>query len=120
MTAVELGAQSMSDEVLEANDRGHSAEDVRKAAALIRQSGIELGLQMMTGLYRDTPERCLYTADEFIKLYPKTVRIYPTVILKNTRLGELSQAENTSRFRLRKRWTCVPFCCGNSPKRECA
>ena len=89
MTAIELGAQSMSDEVLKANERGHTADDVRRAAALIRTSGIELGLQMMTGLYRDTPERCVYTADEFIKLAPKTVRIYPTVILKNTRLGEL-------------------------------
>lgn len=89
VTAVELGAQSMSDEVLAANDRGHTADDVRKAAGIIRSRGIELGLQMMTGLYRDTPEKCLYTADEFIKLYPRTVRIYPTVILKNTRLGEL-------------------------------
>lgn len=92
VTAVELGAQSMSDEVLSANDRGHTAEDVRIAAALIKQSGIELGLQMMTGLYKDTPERCLETADEFIKLAPKTVRIYPTVILKNTRLGELFES----------------------------
>ncbi|MBD5130835.1 MAG: radical SAM protein, partial [Ruminococcaceae bacterium] len=89
VTAVELGAQSMNDEVLLANDRGHTAEDVRRAAALIKQSGIELGLQMMTGLYKDTSERCLKTADEFIKLAPKTVRIYPTVIMKNTRLGEL-------------------------------
>ncbi len=89
VTAVELGAQSMNEEVLLANDRGHTAEDIRRAAALIKQSGIELGLQMMTGLYKDTPERCLETADEFIKLSPKTVRIYPTVILKNTRLGEL-------------------------------
>lgn len=89
VTAVELGAQSMSDEVLSANERGHTAEDVRRAARIIREHGIELGLQMMTGLYRDTPEKCLYTADEFIKLRPETVRIYPTVILKNTRLGEL-------------------------------
>ncbi len=89
VTAVELGAQSMSDEVLKANDRGHSAEDVRRASEIIRSRKIELGLQMMTGLYHDDPEKCLYTADEFIKLRPATVRIYPTVILKNTCLGEL-------------------------------
>ena len=89
VTAVELGAQSMSDEVLKANERGHTAEDVRRASEIIRSNGIELGLQMMTGLYCDTPERCIYTADEFIRLRPATVRIYPTVILKNTRLGEL-------------------------------
>lgn len=89
MTAIELGAQSMSDEVLKANGRGHSAEDVRLAAELIRGAGIELGLQMMTGLYLDTPERCLFTAEEFIKLKPRTVRIYPAVIIKGTHLGEL-------------------------------
>ncbi len=89
VTAVELGAQSMSDEVLAANERGHTADDVRKAAALIKKSGIELGLQMMTGLYKDTEEAALYTMSEFIKLKPKTVRVYPTVILNGTRLGEL-------------------------------
>lgn len=98
VTAVELGAQSMSDEVLLANERGHTAEDVRKAARIISESGIELGLQMMTGLYKDTPENCLYTADEFIKLRPRTVRIYPTVILRNTRLGELFESGEYKSF----------------------
>lgn len=98
VTAVELGAQSMSDEVLTANERGHTSEDVRRAAKMISDSGIELGLQMMTGLYRDTTENCLYTADEFIKLRPKTVRIYPTVILKNTKLGELFESGEYKSF----------------------
>ncbi|MBP1563337.1 MAG: radical SAM protein [Oscillospiraceae bacterium] len=92
MTAIELGAQSMSDEVLAANDRGHTAEDVEKAARLIRENGFELGLQMMTGLYKDAPEKSLYTAEKFIEMRPETVRIYPTVILKNTRLGELFES----------------------------
>ncbi|MGN0688349.1 MAG: elongator complex protein 3 [Oscillospiraceae bacterium] len=89
MTAVELGAQSMSDRVLRANRRGHTAEDVRRAAAQIKASGLELGLQMMTGLYSDTPQDVISTAEEFIALAPKTVRVYPTVILEGTALGEL-------------------------------
>lgn len=89
VTAVELGAQSMNDEVLKANERGHSAQDVKNASALIKSAGIELGLQMMTGLYLDTPERSLETCREFVIIKPETVRIYPTVILENTRLGEL-------------------------------
>ena len=89
VTAVELGAQSMSDAVLRANSRGHTAEDVRRASALIKESGIELGLQMMTGLYQDSERAVLMTAEEFVKIAPATVRIYPTVILENTRLGEL-------------------------------
>lgn len=92
MTAVELGAQSMSDEVLQVNGRGHSAEDVRRASRLIRESGISLGLQMMTGLYRDSEEAVRLTCREFIALKPDTVRIYPTVILKHTRLGSLFES----------------------------
>lgn len=91
VTAVELGAQSMNDEVLRANLRGHTAEDVRRASALIKAYGIELGLQMMTGLYMDKPEYCLQTAHEFAKLKCDTVRIYPTVILKGTMLDELRE-----------------------------
>ncbi len=56
VTAVELGAQSMDDRVLSLNHRGHTAKDVETAARLIRQSGLELGLQMMTGLYGATVE----------------------------------------------------------------
>lgn len=98
MTAIELGAQSMSDEVLSANERGHTAEDVEKAARLIRENGFELGLQMMTGLYKDAPEKSLYTAEKFIEMRPETVRIYPTVILKNTRLGELFESGDYTSF----------------------
>jgi len=89
VTAIELGAQSMSDEVLCANERGHTSDDVRKASEMIKNSGISLGLQMMTGLYCDTEAAVLHTMREFIALSPDTVRVYPTVILEGTRLGEL-------------------------------
>ena len=92
VTAVELGAQSMDDEVLTANRRGHTSKDVRRASALIKEYGFELGLQMMTGLYTDTEEKALYTAGEFIELNPDCVRIYPTITLKNTYLSELLKA----------------------------
>ena len=89
VTAVELGAQSMNDDVLFANLRGHTADDVRKASRLIKEYGFELGLQMMTDLYLSTPEMDIETAKEIIKLNPDTIRIYPTVTLKNTYLEKL-------------------------------
>ncbi len=92
VTAVELGAQSMRDEILSMNDRGHTAEDVRKASRLIKEYGFELGLQMMTGLYGASSEDDSFTADELIRLKPDTVRIYPTVILGGTRLADLYQS----------------------------
>ena len=89
VTSIELGAQSMVDEVLKANDRGHTAQDVAKASVLIKDFGFELGLQMMTGLYMSTPQTDLYTADQIIRIKPTTVRIYPTITIKGTRLEEL-------------------------------
>lgn len=88
-TTIELGAQSMSDEVLSANKRGHTSADIRNASYLIKENGFNLGLQMMTGLYKSIPDRDLYTASEFIKLNPDCVRIYPTVVMKNTELEQL-------------------------------
>ena len=89
VTAIELGAQSMDDDVLKLNDRGHTVECVEKASLLIKQYGFSLGLQMMTGLYGDTDEKALKTAQKIIALKPDTVRIYPTIVLQNTRLESL-------------------------------
>ncbi|MGN1202728.1 MAG: elongator complex protein 3, partial [Eubacterium sp.] len=93
VTAIELGAQSMDNGVLQANRRGHTAEDVVNASKLIKSYGFELGLQMMTGLYTDTEEKCIETAKKIIDLAPDTVRIYPTVVLKDTYLAELYEKE---------------------------
>ena len=86
---IELGAQSMDEEVLRLSGRGHSAEDVRRAAGLIREAGFELILQMMTGLPGDTEAKSLFTAKELIALQPDGVRIYPTVVVLGTELYEL-------------------------------
>lgn len=91
VTSIELGAQSMSDKVLEANERGHSAEDVRKASLLVKKYGFELGLQMMVGLYQSTESDDYFTMCEIAALKPDTVRIYPVVVLENTKLGEFYQ-----------------------------
>lgn len=89
VTAVELGAQSMDDGVLAANRRGHTARDTMEAAERVHKAGMELGLQMMTGLYQDTPEKALKTAEALIGLEPKTVRVYPTLVLPGTELARL-------------------------------
>lgn len=88
VTAVELGAQSMVNSVLEINRRGHTADDVEKASSIIKQAGLELGLQMMTGLLGDTEEYSLITAKKLASLCPDTIRIYPTIVLKNTYLAK--------------------------------
>lgn len=89
VTAIELGAQSMDDTVLALNRRGHTAADVVKASRLIKEYEFSLGLQMMTGLYGDSYEGAVKTAERIAVLSPDTVRIYPTVVLKNTYLADL-------------------------------
>ncbi len=89
VTSIELGAQSLNDDVLKLNNRGHSAQDVYNASELIKNHGFSLGLQMMTGLYGDCDEYAIYTAQQIIKISPDTVRIYPTIVLKNTDLEAL-------------------------------
>lgn len=88
VTSIELGAQSMDDVVLNANNRGHSASDVVKASHMIKDYGFSLGLQMMTGLYMSDAYKDIKTAKAFIELKPDTVRIYPTVIMKDTDLAD--------------------------------
>ncbi len=88
VTSIELGAQSMRDDVLGMNKRGHSANDVVNASNLIKEYGFALGLQMMTGLYGDDDNGAIYTAQRIAELQPNTVRIYPTVVLDGTELAD--------------------------------
>lgn len=89
VTAIELGAQSMSDRVLCLNRRGHTAADVGEASQRIKAHGFSLGLQMMYGLYGSCATDEEETLSACIKLMPETMRIYPTVVLEGTYLGEL-------------------------------
>ena len=89
VTAIELGAQSMNDRVLEMNMRGHTSEDVRRSAAMIKSYGFELGLQMMVGLYGSSPADELYTMNEIVRCAPATARIYPVAVLEGKKLAEL-------------------------------
>lgn len=88
VTSIELGAQSLSDKVLAANERGHSAEDVFKASELIREGGFELGLQIIPGLYKSTIEDEQQTIEGVLKIEPDTIRIYPIVVIEGTKLAD--------------------------------
>lgn len=86
---IELGAQSLDSMVLTRSCRGHRAEDVENAAALIRESGIGLGIQTMIGLPEDTREKALETAYRIVAMKPEIVRIYPTLVIKGTYLEKM-------------------------------
>ncbi len=83
---IELGVQSLDSEVLEKSYRGHSASDVLKASKLIKEKGFVLGIQTMIGLPGDNAEKALNTAKNVVALQPQIVRIYPTLVIKDTYL----------------------------------
>lgn len=89
VSIIELGVQSMDKNVLIDSVRGHDTKEVIESAKLIKESGIKLGLQMMVGLPSDTEEKCINTARKFIELKPDCVRIYPTLVVKDTGLEVL-------------------------------
>ena len=89
---IELGAQSMDDKVLQFAGRGHTAYDVERASKRIKEAGFRLILQMMTGLPGSTDEKDMETARKIIALRPDAVRIYPTVIVRDTALYDMWRA----------------------------
>ena len=95
VSAIELGAQSMDDAVLSRNLRGHTADDVRQASALIRNypgQPFSLGLQVMTGLWGEDEKSRVLTEQAVREIHPDTLRIYPTVVLRGTMLAEKLQS----------------------------
>ncbi len=86
---VELGLQSMDDKVLKLSGRGHLASDTVSAVELLKSEGFTVGLQLMPGLPGDTAELAVKTAKEAIKLAPDFVRVYPTLVIKDTPLFKL-------------------------------
>ena len=83
---IELGVQSANNYILNRINRGHTFDDVKKASKMIRWYGFKLGHQMMVGLPESTRLDEINTAKQLIKLKPKMVRIYPTLVIKNTKL----------------------------------
>ncbi|HAZ10885.1 MAG: hypothetical protein A2047_02450 [Omnitrophica bacterium GWA2_41_15] len=86
---VELGVQSLDKEVLKKTNRVMDFNTIKIAAGVIKNSGLDLGVQVMLGLPGDTLQKSIKTARKLIELKPKTARIYPAVVLKGTGLGGL-------------------------------
>jgi histone acetyltransferase (RNA polymerase elongator complex component) len=87
VATIELGVQSMDERVLSATKRGHSATDTENAIQLLRKLGYEIGIQLMVGLPKDTPERSIASGQRAARLKPDFVRIYPTVVLAGSPLA---------------------------------
>lgn len=88
VSTIELGAQSLDDEVLELSKRGHNAADTAKSAQLSKEHGMKVGIQLMPGLPGDSKDTFLRTVDKVIQIRPDMVRLYPCIVIKGTELAE--------------------------------
>lgn len=91
VTVIELGAQSMSDEILKRAKRGHTAQDIVTASAAVKAAGFQLILQAMAGLPGETRDTARRTARLLSQLKPDGARIYPVVVLPGTELFAMWQ-----------------------------
>ena len=66
---------------------------VKDAVYIIRKNELGLGLQLMPGLPEDEESIFLQSVNDAIQLEPDFVRIYPTLVIKNTQLYEMYKAK---------------------------
>lgn len=86
---IELGVQSLDDEILRLSGRGHTVEDVVKASKLIKEYGFILGHQIMPGLPGDNFDKDIETAKKSIEMKPDICRIYPALVIKDTPMEKM-------------------------------
>lgn len=86
---VELGCQSFDADVLSRTKRGHTTQAIYDAVEMLKKYDLEFGIQLMLGLPGDHFETFMYSVEAAIKLKPDCVRIYPTLVIKDTELSAL-------------------------------
>ena len=89
VTTIELGVQSLDDEVLSLSERGYKSDIVEAASTLIKSYGFKLGIQVMPGLPGSTNLTDLETAKKVVEIKPDMVRVYPTLVINNTKLEKM-------------------------------
>jgi histone acetyltransferase (RNA polymerase elongator complex component) len=94
VTTIEVGAQSLDDEVLLRSRRGHTTADTLRALTLLGEGKFTTGLHLMAGLPGDSRGRFARTVEKVIALRPDMVRIHPTIVLKGTPLADLFREGN--------------------------
>jgi elongator complex protein 3 len=92
ITRVEIGVQSLQKDVYRNINRGHTIEDVYESFQIAKDSGYKIVAHMMPGLPGSTPEKDI---EDFRKLFedqrlrPDMLKIYPTLLLRDTGLSKL-------------------------------
>lgn len=93
-TKTQIGIQSLNDEVLDLNHRGHHVQETRYAFKLLRQAGLKIHGHWMANLYGSTPEKDI---EDYQKLFndpdfcPDELKVYPCSLLETAELMDYYQ-----------------------------
>lgn len=95
VTRVEIGVQSLSNDVLKFCNRGHTVQDVIDAVQVAKDSGLKVCVHMMPGLPKSTPDqdlndlKLLFVDESFM---PDMIKVYPTLVVEGTALERMYRA----------------------------
>ena len=93
VTKVQIGIQSLDDQILMKNQRGHTVEQAINGVAFLRAAGFKIVLHWMPNLLGSTLESDREDFDRIWEYFaPDEIKIYPTQLLKDTRLHEYWEA----------------------------
>jgi histone acetyltransferase (RNA polymerase elongator complex component) len=112
---VELGVQSLDDRVLKAAERGHSGADSLRAIKILKENGLELGVQLMPGLPCESTLSFFATLDRVIECRPDFVRLYPTLVINGSGLAKKYKEGRYQPMSLNK---AIALCCKAKEKLE--
>jgi histone acetyltransferase (RNA polymerase elongator complex component) len=93
VSTIELGVQSLEDNVLKASKRGYTRADVTRSVQMLHKHAFRVGIQLMPGLPEDSYKRFMNTIQDVLRLKPHMVRLYPAIVIKGTELEQLYHAK---------------------------
>jgi len=85
---IELGVQTLQEDMLVEAKRGHTVADVELACQKIRAQGMTLGIQLLPGLPGETWSTLVQTAVKAGRLEAHLCRIYPVIVIEDTELAD--------------------------------
>lgn len=88
-TKTQIGFQSLQDEVLHLNKRGHDVAATRKAVALLRQAGFKIHGHWMANLYGSSVENDMHDYDALFSdqdFKPDELKVYPCSLIGSAEL----------------------------------
>jgi len=88
-TRVELGVQTLDDEIHRLTKRGHGVSEIISATRLLRDRGLKVYYHWMPGLPGATPEHDLQLSRQLFEdahFRPDGLKLYPTVVVQGSEL----------------------------------